>query len=69
MNQVEILIEEATELRRALIAIVLAVGGQVAVSDALVASINLDLDYISTEQDELSQHHVISIKRRGAPDA
>jgi hypothetical protein len=41
----------------------------VAVSDALVASINLDLDYISTEQDELSQHHVISIKRRGAPDA
>lgn len=69
MNQIEALTEEAQELRRALISVILTVGGAVEVSDEVVGSIDLDLDYISAVQDETSQHHIITVKRRGAPDA
>lgn len=67
MNQVQALIDEATELRRALIAVLLTIGGSVEVNDSTVETVDLDLDFISTLDNDGS--HTIMVKRRGAPDA
>lgn len=57
-------LDENSELRKAIIAILLSVGGAVEVTDELVASIS-ESDKVETEQDPQKQSHLVWVKRVG----